>query len=163
MQSGRALGINQLAIPAHLEDSAARTNELDVGAWKLLLDSRLQLESPGSVPSGIAVFDTNVHAYLLVNAQATATRRYMQEVSPVDRPLALRKFRNFGVRRCTRQHENERGRCISNGLSFFRCPLSWRAAKDPLKQPIHLRQCRFRSSSSRACSERKQLRDPGGT
>jgi hypothetical protein len=82
VQPGRAFGIDQLTIASYFEDTAARAQQLDVGAGKLLFDPRLQLESPGSVASGVAVFDAYMHAYLLVSAQAMAAMRDMQEASP---------------------------------------------------------------------------------
>src|SRR5688572_10955391 len=75
MQTGRALRVDQHAIFRNLEDAAARTHQLHIGAWEFLLDPRLQLESPGTVASGITVFDSYVHAASPVRRRLRAQRR----------------------------------------------------------------------------------------
>ena len=65
MHARGALRINQLVIFRYFEDAAARAHQFHVGAWEFLFDPRLQLESPGSVPSGITIFDTYMHQHLL--------------------------------------------------------------------------------------------------
>lgn len=61
MQSGGALGVDQLAIARDLEHAATGTDQLDVRVRVLLPDVGLQLEGAGFVPSGVAVLDGYVH------------------------------------------------------------------------------------------------------
>ena len=61
MESGRALRVDQLAVFGDFEDAAARPHQFHIGAREFLFDPRLQLESPGSVTSGIAVFYADMH------------------------------------------------------------------------------------------------------
>jgi hypothetical protein len=61
MKTGGAFGVNQFAVFGDFKDAATGAHQLHISAWKFLFDPRLQLESPGSVASGITVFDSDVH------------------------------------------------------------------------------------------------------
>jgi hypothetical protein len=61
MQTGGAFGVNQFAVFGDFKDAATGAHQLHISAWKFLFDPRLQLESPGSVASGITVFDAYMH------------------------------------------------------------------------------------------------------
>lgn len=70
MQTGAAFRIDQLVVFRHLEHAATRTHQLDLGAGEFLFDARLQLESPGTVASGITVFDTNAHVIVSLSVRS---------------------------------------------------------------------------------------------
>jgi hypothetical protein len=61
VKTGGAFGVNQFAVFGDFKDAATGAHQLHISAWKFLFDPRLQLESPGSIASGITVFDSDVH------------------------------------------------------------------------------------------------------
>ena len=93
MQTGLPFGVDQRFVFVYFEHAAARAHQLDIGTGKFPLDSRLQLESPGSVTSGVAVFDADVHTSLHVLDEPTYAAQDMQEA---DRP---RNERGLAFRR----------------------------------------------------------------
>ena len=106
MQSGRTLRVDQLFVPAHFEDAATRPYQLHIGAGKLLLDSRLQLESPGSIASGVTVLYANVHALISLSCRTVRYSRmhtqYRAGLRPRPGPRAARCgwIRTRARRRC---------------------------------------------------------------
>ena len=91
MQSGTAFGVDEVAIPADLENAAAGTHQFDIAFRKLLFDPRLQLESPGSVASGVAVFNAYVHHVSPCGCAAYGTKRgHARSVAPIGDPEGVK-------------------------------------------------------------------------